>query len=156
MTPPPPIACEVEGCNFSTEEGIPSHEIKIERLKLHHQQKHSATTTSLKVNFPKPALLPRPELPEDASEQEWLQWKSKWERYKRSCLQGVDEKMVVDQLMACCSKDLEDTIWKQVGGNLDSETDLLEVMRKLGVKRRNVLLSRVSFFDMSQNQGEKV
>ena len=155
MTPPPPLACEVENCGYSTEEGIPSHELRIERLKLHHQQRHNQQINP-KVNLPKPAQLPRPELPEEASEQEWLQWKSKWERYKRSCLQGVESKMVVDQLMACCSKDLEDTIWKQVGGNLDTEKELLDVMKKLGVKRRNVLLNKVSFFDMSQNQDEKV
>ena len=29
MTPPPPIACEVPGCTFSTEDGIPSHELRI-------------------------------------------------------------------------------------------------------------------------------
>ena len=158
MTPPATLACEVEGCLFTTEEGIPSHELRIERLKLHHQQRHMVTShqSSLKVNLPKPAQLPRPELPEEATEQEWLHWKSKWERYKRSCLQGVDSKMVVDQLMACCSKDLDDTIWKQVGRNLDTEKELLEMMEKLGVKRRNVLLNKVSFFDMSQQQDEKV
>ena len=159
MSPPATLACEVEGCEFTTEDGIPSHELRIARLNLHHQQRHTVTSQQQpapKVNLPKPAQLPRPELPEDASEQEWLHWKSKWERYKRSCLQGVDSKMVVDQLMACCSKDLDDTIWKQVGHNLDTETELLEMMERLGVKRRNVLLNKVSFFDMSQNQDEKV
>ena len=29
MTPPPPIACEVPGCTFSTEDGISSHELRI-------------------------------------------------------------------------------------------------------------------------------
>ena len=148
MTPPATLACEVEGCLFTTEEGIPSHELRIERLKLHHQQRHMVTghQSTPKVNLPKPAQLPRPELPEEATEQEWLHWKSKWERYKRSCLQGVDSKMVVDQLMACCSKDLDDTIWKQVGRNLDTEKELLEMMEKLGVKKEKCPLEQSIIF----------
>ena len=54
--------------------------------------------------------------------------------------------MVVDQLMACCSKDLDDTIWKQVGRNLDTEKELLEMMEKLGVKKEKCPLEQSIIF----------
>ena len=107
-------------------------------------------------NCPKPAQLPRPELQEDATEQEWAHWKVKWERYKRSSLVGMDKTMVVDHLWACCPKELENSIWKQVGRNVDTEQELLELMKRMGVKKQNVLLNKVVFLDMAQDAGEPV
>ena len=106
-------------------------------------------------NCPKPAQLPRPELQEDATEQEWAHWKVKWERYKRSSLVGMDKTMVVDHLWACCSKELEESIWKQTGKNVDTEQELLDVMKRLGVKKQNILLNKVVFLDMALVVGAK-
>ena len=64
---------------------------------------------------------------------------------------------MVDHLWACCTKctkDLENSIWQQVGKNIDTEEELVELMRKLGVNKRNVLLNKVAFLDMSQHEGE--
>ena len=112
-------------------------------LELHVQMVHvlsvqqNAPTTASRINFPNPTLLPRPELKEDATEQEWAHWKVKWDKFKRSSLIGVDETMVVDHLWACCPKELENSIWKQVGRDVDTEQELLELMKrssKNGVK----------------------
>ena len=110
MTPPPPIACEVPGCTFSTEDGIPSHELRIRRLEAHIEMVHK-----LGKQRPKPSQIPRPELEEDASEEEWGHFLVKWKRYKRSCLQGMTKTDMVDHLWACCPKELESAIMKQVG-----------------------------------------
>ena len=126
-------------------------------LGLHVQMVHvisSQQATPVAPPRMRPAQIPRPELPEEATEQEWAHWKVKWERYKRSCLQGLDKTTVVDHLWACCPKDLESSIWKQVGQNLDTEEELLELMLRLGVKKRNVLLNKVAFLDMCQREGE--
>ena len=159
MTPPPPAQCEVPGCKFATEEGIPTHELRISRLQTHIQMAHiipSEQKVSPQHQRQKPATIPRPELQEDASEQEWGHWKVKWERYKRSCLQGLDENTVVDHLWACCTKELESSIWKQVGKNPDTEEELMKLMEKLGVRKRNVLLNKVTFLDMRQGNHEPV
>ena len=159
MTPPPPIECEVPGCEFSTEEGIPSHELRIQRLKLHVQMAHtipSQQAAPVASQKQRPAMIPRPELPEDATEQEWGHWKIKWERYKRSCLQGVDKTSIVDHLWACCTNELESAILKQAGKNPDTEDELLKLMEKLGVRKRNVLLNKVTFLDMRQENLEPV
>ena len=150
MTPPPPIACEVPGCTFSTEDGIPSHELRIRRLEAHIEMVHK-----LGKQRPKPSQIPRPELEEDASEEEWGHFLVKWKRYKRSCLQGMTKTDMVDHLWACCPKELESAM-KQVGTSLDSEEELLTYMEKLGVRKRNVLLNKVAFLDLHQNQGEPV
>ena len=152
------MACDFSGCPFTTEEGIPTHELRIDRLKL-HMQSHLApesqprATTGQKV---RPTPIPRPELEEDSTEQEWSHWKTKWDRYKRSCLQDMDEAQVIDHLWACCSKPLEDAIWRQAGKEPGSEADLLSNMKKLGVRKRNILLNKVAFLDMSQATDEPV
>ena len=76
---------------------------------------------------------------EDATEQEWTHRK-----VKRSCLQGLDKSTVVDRLWECCTKDLESLNWKQVGKNLDTEDELLKLMKMLVVKKWNVLLTKVA------------
>ena len=42
---------------------------------------------------------------------------------------------MVDHLWACCPKELESAIMKQVGTSLDSEEELLTYMEKLGVRK---------------------
>ena len=59
--------------------------------------------------------------------------------------------LVVDHLWACCPKELESSIWKQVGKNVDTEQELLQLMKRMGVKKQNVLLNKVVFLDMSQD-----
>ena len=44
----------------------------------------------------------------------------------------------------CCTKDLESLNWKQVGKNLDTEDELLKLMKMLVVKKWNVLLTKVA------------
>jgi hypothetical protein len=50
---------------------------------------------------------------DDISDTESRHFKAKWERYKRSALQGATAQHVVDQLWACCSNTLEKTIFRQ-------------------------------------------
>ena len=71
----------------------------------------NAPTIAPSINCSKPAQLLRPELQEEATEQDWAHWKVNWERYKRSCL-----------------------IWKQVGKNVVTEQELLQLMKRMGVQ----------------------
>ena len=43
-----------------------------------------------------------------------------------------------------------------MGKNPDTEEELLEMMKKLGVRKRNILLNKVAFLDMKQEQGQPV
>ena len=42
------------------------------------------------------------------------------------------------------------------GDNVDTEQELLQLMKRMGVKKQNVLLNKVVFLDMSQDAGEPV
>ena len=160
MSPPASRTCGVTGCQYQTTENLTSYDQIFRELELHVNMVHVLSAqqgqTPAPKNCPKPAQLPRPELQEDATEQEWAHWKVKWERYKRSSLVGMDKTMVVDHLWACCSKELEESIWKQTGKNVDTEQELLDAMKSLGVKKQNILLNKVVFLDMVQNSGEPV
>ena len=37
--------------------------------------------------------------------------------------------------------------------NVDTEQELLQLMKRMGVKKQNVLLNKVVFLDMSQDAG---
>ena len=161
MAPPAPSQCQVAGCKYKTKENLPTHEAVHNDLYLHVQVVHilstSATPSAVQTAAPqrtRPAQIPRPELSEDSTEQEWGHWKEKWERYKRCCLQGVEKTTIVDHLWACCTRELESSIWKEVGRNVDSEAELLNLMQKLGVRKRNILLNKVTFLDMVQEEQE--
>ena len=161
MSPPPPINCEVPGCTFATEENIPTHELRMARLTAHIQMAHIIPNSTPRPTEPppqrqKPATIPRPELELDATDQDWAHFKVKWERYKRSCLQGMEPSTIIDHLLASCSNELENAIWKQEQKNPDSEAELLRLMENLGVRKHNVLLNKVAFLDMSQNSGKPV
>ena len=160
MSPPTPSQCQVTGCTYKTKENLPTHEAVHNDLSLHVQMVHvlsnRLTTPAPAPQRTRPAQIPRPELPEEATEQEWGHWREKWERYKRCCLQDLDKNTVVDHLWACCTKELESAIWKEVGKNLDTEAELLLLMKKLGVRKRNVLLNKVTFLDMVQEEMEPV
>ena len=151
MVIPPPLPCDDPDCTFETEADIPTHELRQRRLESHIALAHRQQTQRAK-----PSQIPRPELGEDASEQEWSHFKVKWERYKRSSLLGLDKNTVIDHLLACCPTTLEDAVWKQMGKNPDTEEELLEMMKKLGVRKRNILLNKVAFLDMRQEQGQPV
>ena len=69
---------------------------------------------------------------------------------------GMEDIQVLDQLWYCCSETLQRTIYKEGLGNETSEADLLKVMKKMAVKKKNVLLNIVSFLGMGQDTDEPV
>ena len=117
------MECDDPSCDFKTEKGIPSYELQVKRLEVHVATMHKNPPATQRA---KPPQIPRPELAEDASEQEWAMFEVKWGRFKRTCLHGSDKTTIVDHLWACCSNALEDAILKHVGKNLDTEEEMLE------------------------------
>jgi hypothetical protein len=157
------MPCPATGCTFLTQENLPTYEMVLRSLELHARLAHPelaarepAVHAAPRQTGPKPTQLPRPELQDDVTEQEWNHWLVRWQRYKRSCLGGMEDTQVLDQLWYCCSEKLEKTIYKQGLGNETCEADLLKVMQKMAVKTQNVLLNIVSFLGMGQDTDEPV
>ena len=78
-----------------------------------------------------------------------------WSRYKRSSLADATEVHILDQLWACCSDALEQTIYRS-GTAAETEVELLAAMKKMSVKKQNVLINVVEFLSMGQADGEPV
>ena len=81
MTPPPSQPCQVEGCDWSTPQNIPSYELVLQSLKMHFDMVHGlgaagdrqdnggiAAGAGVKVEKPK-----RPQLKDEITEADW-QW----------------------------------------------------------------------------------
>jgi hypothetical protein len=97
------MPCPATGCTFLTQENLPTYEMVLRSLELHARLAHPelaarepAVQAAPRHTGPKPTQLPRPELQDDVTEQEWNHWLVRWQRYKRSCLGGMEDTQVLD------------------------------------------------------------
>jgi hypothetical protein len=88
---------------------------------------------------PRPQRLDRPEIGEEAFEEDWRRFDAAWTRYKTSCQLSGDEASI--QLYYCCTSDLQKILH---GMGVDSdcpEEELLTKIKEVVVRKRNVLLN---------------
>ena len=106
------------------------------------------------VGAARPDKLPRPTLGEGITEADWVWFKERWNRYKRST--GLDGQNVIDHLWACATDDLARRCYE--GGNTDNITEesLLQRMRKMSIRAQNKLVNIVEFLTMIQTEDEPV
>ena len=105
----------------------------------------------------KPEKLPRPNVKKGVGEDKFLIFKDLWSRYKRST--GLlDEAMIRDQLLACCSEDLYEDLHNLHGSALDSKTEdeLIRELRKLAVVAQNNMVNVVRLRSIPQDRDEPV
>lgn len=160
MAPPESASCPAPGCDYNTRAGIPTHELLMRDLEFHGKHAHpdprgAAQDGGARETAAKPKELPRPEIGEEASESDWNHFVVKWNRYKRSCLTRSTDQHTMDQLWACCSPELERSIYR-TGGNEATEATLMESMKKMSVKRQNTLVNIVTFLGLGQDADEPV
>ena len=79
--------------------------------------------------------LPRPALREEATEADFIYFSDSWKRYKRST--GLTGQAAIDQLWACCSPELSRSVYDSGVTSEDSESKLLEVMKRMAVRAQN-------------------
>ena len=157
MSPPAAKSCYVPECEYVTPQGIPSYELILKDLEMHVRYAHKGVGSSQETygsSSSKADKLPRPSIGEGVTETDWAHFLDKWNRYKRSALQGATEQFTTDQLWACCEVSLETAIYNS---GVNSETDekhLLNAMKKLAVCAQNNLVNVVKFLDLSQDQDE--
>ena len=158
MAPPAPMPCPVPGCGHLTPAGLPSFELIYNDLNLHTKYVHADAPANPIPNpnpvQPKPKELPRPELDEGITESDWQHFVEKWTRYKRSCLSTATETIVQDQLRACCTDQLEKSLYNSGISATATEADLLKSMKELSVRKQNILVNVVQFLRMGQDSSE--
>ena len=102
MPPPPPMECEVEGCDFKTPENLATNDQVLQRLSLHFNMKHGGNNTPAQVPRSKPDKLKRPSVSEGITEADWVWFEDRWNRYKKST--GVEGEDAVNPALGLCYK----------------------------------------------------
>ena len=147
--PPPPMACDVPGCEFKTPEGIPMYDLCIQRLQMHITANHAHSGAASK-----PDKLRRPSINEGITEADWVWFEDRWKRYKDSTgLKGND---IINQLWDCAGKDLARRAYESGPNRGITEEDLLSRLRRLSIKAQNKLVNIVEFLSLTQDVDEPV
>ena len=89
----------------------------------------------------------RPEIDLGSNEAQWAFFNEEWKSYKRRT--AMDEDHVVDELRACCTKELRKTLFDFVGSSTLETMDeiaLLEKIKEAAVIGKNVAVHRKEFY----------
>ena len=92
MSPPSVKKCYIEDCPYTTTQGLPNFELVMKDLDMHLRSVHMVATGLQSNNQGGSNMadrLPRPTISEGVTETDWAHFLDKWNRYKRSALQGV-------------------------------------------------------------------
>ena len=151
----PVIDCPYPDCDYQTQEGTEA--LAVVLLQMHATAVHpSPSNPAVSSSGVKSDKVKRPTVSIGGSTEDWSYFCTRWEDYKEAT--KVTGKDLVIQLLECCDDDLRKDLTRSAGGSLTSrpEKDVLEAMRKLAVKEENVMVARVSLFEMKQDCNEPI
>ena len=77
------------------------------------------------VTRARPESLPRPTISEGATEADFARFQDKWARYRRSTLAQALPQDILGQLWACCSAELETSVYNAGANATTDETELM-------------------------------
>ena len=119
----------------------------------------AATTASATSNSLNHAVAEKPKRPTIKScinQEHWTYFNTRWNRYKSMTSPKTNE--LVCHLNECCDEDLQLVLHRNVGQEITnkSEHEVLEAIKKLAVKEKNAIISRVVLRGMTQNPDEDI
>ena len=160
MSPPEPVRCHGFGlgnppCQYVSRQGLPTHQLISDDLHLHARVCSAMQRTEVASSRPgpRPQRLDRPEIGEEASEEDWRRFMAAWTRYKTSCQLSGEEAST--QLYYCCTTDLQ-KILDGIGVESNCpEEELMKKIKEVAARKQNVLLNTVQFLNMKAG-GESV
>ena len=159
MTPPPQKECPVDGCGYLTPAALPNYDLLYRDLEMHTKYGHPAPAATAQLQAADTSAgssradkLPRPALKDEATEADFIFFSDSWTRYKRST--GLTGQAAVDQLWACCSRELSRSVYDSGVTSAASEIVLLQAMKKMAVRAQNNLVNVVNFLGMGQDNDE--
>ena len=139
-------------------EGLHTQDSVIEDLKLHLTMAHpnNISTQPHKVdkNETRPDRFPRPEIAEQASDTDWQFFIASWETYKRAT--QLSGQSACDQLWYCPSDSLKKKIFDAGIRPTNSESEILEGIKKLCVKAHNNMVNVMEFQNLYQRKSESI
>ena len=148
-----------EGGAYQTLEGLPTHEAVMKDMELHlevHRILSGMCSTNTKTadTEPRPDRFPRPEISDPASDAEWNYFLESWNTYKRAT--NIKGQNVCDQLWHCPSESLKKKLFNSGVRPTNSESDILEGIKKLCVKAHNNLVNVMIFQEIQQREEESI
>ena len=153
MTPPPPMECSLQGCDYVTPGQIPSYELVIRTLELHTNTVHRTQVTNVGSTKPMTEKPKRPTICVNMTESDWVFHEHKWQRYKRQS--GISGQQVLDELWATLDSEMERLAFQD--GIEETDPDALLLMfKKLAVTTIHPSLHVVTLHNLKQNQDETV
>ena len=151
------LDCEVPGCKWSSPDTA-SLEQSLKLIDMHNRIQHAdifgGQGPAALVDRARPESLPRPSITEGATEADFARFEDKWARYRRSALAQATPQHIQDQLWACCSDELEVSVYNSDASTSTEVKELMDTIRKLAVRRQNSLVNTTQFLDMAQDNEE--
>ena len=142
------IQCPAPDCQYKTPEM--EAQLAMQLLMLHNANVHESANRQ----GCKPEAMKRPLATLDMTETAWRDFKSQWQRYKRST--GLTGQDITDQLISCCADPLRMIINSESGATLNSmsEDNILKAMKLMAVRKTNPMVYRNQLRDMKQDENE--
>ena len=142
------IQCPAPHCQYKTPEM--EAQLAMQLLMLHNANVHESANRQ----GCKPEAMKRPLATLDMTETAWRDFKSQWQRYKRST--GLTGQDITDQLISCCADPLRMIINSESGATLNSmsEDNILKAMKLMAVRKTNPMVYRNQLRDMKQDENE--
>lgn len=143
------IPCQYPGCVFESESA--SEAIALAMFQSHvvsHSQATAATVHSQRL-----PPIPRPEIKQDVSEEDWTSFVAEWRNFKR-CTSIPDDR-ISDQLYQCCEKSLARLLIREQPDIIsEGETELLGAIKRLAVIKIATSVRRTNLLASKQSHGE--
>ena len=118
-----------------------------------HLVSHSQATVPVSVPSQRPPPIPRPEINQDVSEEDWISFLAVWTNFKRCT--DIADNQVADQLYQCCEKSLAKLLIREQPDIVTrGETELLAAMKRLAVIKIATSIRRTNLLAMKQKHGE--
>ena len=156
MPAPPSQRCSVQGCEYSTPEGIPTWDMLTTHLSTHSQAAHppqqqgNATSSSSKT-----AKKTRPSVTNQMSEESWRFFLDEWSRYKRQT--GIKDQELLDELWGCMTDELRQLAFAEGGTTNLTTEDLMTIrIKSLAVVSLHSSVHVVNLHELRQQSDENV
>ena len=142
------LKCEAPGCEAIKE--ADSLETCIALMQLHQTNVHESGGARQR-----PPKMPRPELAQDITEEDWHVFTKRWELFCRGT--SLAPQQISAQLLACCEPTLHTALLREDPGIADKpEADILSSMKRLSVLKVALCARRAALLCTRQDPGEPV
>ena len=145
------IKCQVPECSYTAKGS--SEAIAIAMLTNHNSVHLASTTAPTNRRSHKAPQVPRPEVKQDITHEEWNSFLEEWKRYKRITEPQTTE--IPDQLILCCERSLARLIQKENPDIIsEGEDALIEAIERMAVLQVAVSVRRSKLLSTRQEPGQ--